>query len=365
MTEKTELLRTPLFECHQRAGGRLVPFAGWEMPVQYSGVVDEHRAVREAVGLFDVSHMGEVELRGPRALEVVERIVTNQVAKIADSQAVYTVMCRPDGGIVDDLVVYRFSPERIFICVNASNREKDFEWMKAEARGDCEVVNLSDEYAQIAVQGPKAAALVGRLTKAPLEGIKRYWFTSGEVAGKGAIIARTGYTGEDGFELYVASSDGPAIWEALLEAGQELGVKPAGLGARDSLRLEMCYPLYGNDIDDTTNPLEAGLGWVVKLQKGDFVGKAALEAVKAAGLSRKLVGFEMTGRGIARHGYPVLKDGERVGLVTSGTQAPSLDKAVGLAYVPAALAEPGTSIDVEIRGKPVAAQVVPKPFLKK
>lgn len=360
-----KLQRTPLYPVHVAAKAKLVPFAGWEMPVQYSGVVDEHTTVRKAVGLFDVSHMGEVEFRGPKALETVNRIITNDLTKIADSQALYTAMCRPDGGIVDDLVVYRFSAERIFICVNAGNRAKDYAWMVEQAAGACEVINRSDEFAQIAVQGPKGPELVQRLTSAPLEKVGRYWFTTGQVAGKEAIIARTGYTGEDGFELYLKSEDGVAVWNALLEKGQDLGVKPAGLGARDSLRLEYCMALYGNDIDDSTNPLEAGLGWVVKLAKPDFVGKAALEAVKAAGLKRKLVPFEVTGRGIARHGYPIAKDGQTVGTVTSGTMGPSVDKAIGLGYVPAALSAVGSTFDVIIRDKPVAAVVVERPFLKK
>lgn len=363
MTE--DLKKTPLFDAHVAAGGRMVPFAGFEMPVQYTGVVDEHRAVREAVGLFDVSHMGEVEFTGPRALEVVDRIITNDLQKIDDMQAVYTVMCKPDGTIIDDLVVYRFSPERIFICVNASNRAKDFAWMKEQAKGDCEVKDVGDDYAQIAVQGPKAEELVGRLTEADVKSVGRYRFTTGQVAGKEAIIARTGYTGEDGFELYVASADGAAVWAALLEKGEDLGVKPAGLGARDSLRLEVCYPLYGNDIDETTNPYEAGLAWVVKLKKDDFVGKAALEAVKADGPKRKLVGIEPTGRGIARQGYPILVTGEKVGEVTSGTMGPTVGKAVALGYVPAEHSKVGTAIQIEVRNKPVDAVVAPRPFLKK
>jgi aminomethyltransferase len=363
MTE--ELGRTPLHAAHLAAGAKMVPFAGYEMPVSYSGVVDEHHAVRRAVGLFDVSHMGEVELRGPRALEVADRLVTNDVSRIADGQALYTVMCRPDGGIVDDLVVYRFSAERVFICVNASNREKDFAWMREGARGECDVVDRSAEFAQIAVQGPSAPALLERLTPAALGAVKRYWFTTGAVAGREAIIARTGYTGEDGFELYVAAEDAAAIWAALLDRGADLGVKPAGLGARDALRLEMCYPLYGNDIDETTDPLEAGLGWVVKLGKGDFTGKAALEAKKAAGPSRRLVAFEMVGRGIARHGYPVVAGGQQVGIVTSGTHGPTVDRAIGMAYVPVASATTGSALAIDIRGKPVEARVVDKPFLKR
>ncbi len=364
-SQRRQLKRTPLYEAHKRAKGRLVPFAGFEMPVQYTGVVDEHKTVRENVGLFDVSHMGEVEFRGPRALEVANRIITNDLNAIKDGQACYTVMCKPDGGIIDDLVVYRFSPERVFICVNASNRAKDFAWMKSQAGGDCEVVDLSDAYAQIAVQGPKAQALIARLTQTDLAGIDRYHFTTGQVADRDAIIARTGYTGEDGFELYVASEDGEAIWDALMDKGQDLGVKPAGLGARDSLRLEMRYPLYGNDIDEETNPYEAGLGWVVKLKKDDFIGKAALEQVKAEGIKRKMVGFEMVGRGIARQGYAVVEKGEKVGTVTSGTKGPCVDKAIGIAYVPKPMAEIGRTLEIEIRGKPVEAQIVKTPFYKK
>lgn len=360
------LLRTPLHGVHVAAGARMVDFGGWHMPVQYSGVIDEHTTVRTAVGLFDVSHMGEVELTGPRALEAANRVITNDLTKAVDGQALYTAMLKPDGGIVDDLVVYRFSPERIFICVNAANRAKDFAWIKAECEKLCTVVDRSDEFAQIAVQGPKAAELVQRLTTVDLTPIANYRFTTGQVSGIDTIISRTGYTGEDGFELYVPADRAADLWHALLDRGADLGVKPAGLGARDSLRLEMKYALYGNDIDETTHPLEAGLGWIVKLDKPDFIGKAALEAAKAAGLTRKLIGFEMVGRGVARHGYGVVTpSGEKVGEVTSGTMGPSIGKAVGMAYVPAALAAVGSRIDIDIRGKPVEAKVVSTPFYKK
>ena len=359
------LKRTPLHPVHLEANARMVPFGGWDMPVQYTGVIDEHTTVRTAVGLFDVSHMGEVELTGPRALEVANRIITNDLTQAVDGQALYTAMCRPNGGIVDDLVVYRISSERIFICVNAANRDKDFAWIKEQAGGDCTVTNRSDEFAQIAVQGPKAVELVQRLTTTDLSKIGTYRFAQGKVDGKEAILSRTGYTGEDGFELYVPSADGAPLWRTLMERGKDLGVKPAGLGARDSLRLEMKYALYGNDIDDTTNPIEAGLGWVVKLDKPDFVGKAALVEVKKTGPSRKLVGFEMVGRGVGRHGYPVLLDGKKIGEVTSGPMGPSIDKAVGIAYVPAAQAAIGTRIDIEIRQKPVEAKVAATPFYKR
>jgi aminomethyltransferase len=277
------LKRTALYEAHVKAGARLVPFAGYEMPVQYSGVIDEHKAVRETVGLFDVSHMGEVEFRGPQALDIVNRIITNDLEAIADGQACYTVMVKPEGGIIDDLIVYRFSPERIFIVVNASNRDKDFAWMVAQANGRCDVIDRSDEIALIAVQGPKAVELVGRLAEQDVSDLQRFRFVTGKVAGKEAMIARTGYTGEDGYELYLDTKDALHVWYELLEKGKDLGVKPVGLGARDSLRLEMKYALYGNDIDETTNPFEAGLGWTVKLKKREFVGKEALEQIKASG----------------------------------------------------------------------------------
>ncbi|MBN8232925.1 glycine cleavage system aminomethyltransferase GcvT [Corallococcus macrosporus] len=357
--------RTPLNEAHRKLGARMVDFVGWDMPVQYSSVIAEHEAVRNAVGLFDVSHMGEIEFNGPGALETVNRLISNDLARCQDGQAVYAGLLNDLGGFVDDVVAYRFSPERILICVNSSNREKDFAWMKARAEG-VTPVDRGDEYAQIAVQGPKAVGLVQRLTKADLSQVGTYRFTEGEVAGVKSIISRTGYTGEDGFELYCATGDAVKLWDALLEAGQPDGVKPCGLGARDSLRTEMKYALYGNDIDDAHTALEAGLGWIVKLDKaGGFIGKDALVAQKAAGIPRKLVGFELTGAGIPRHGYPILKDGVRVGEVTSGTQGPSVKKPIGMGYVPTNLATEGSTFDVEIRGRAVPAVVVKTPFLKK
>lgn len=361
-----QLSKTPLYEAHIAAGGRMVPFAGYSMPVQYSGVIDEHKTVRTAAGLFDVSHMGEVELLGPRAVEVANRIITNDLDRIAIGQALYTVMCKPDGGIVDDLVVYKMSDERVFICVNAANRDKDLTWIKEQAGEDCTVIDKGNDYAQIAVQGPKAAELVQRLADRPVAQLKNYWFTEGKIAGHEAIISRTGYTGEDGFELYTSNGDALEVWNALMKSGQDLGVKPAGLGARDSLRLEMRYALYGNDIDETTNPLEAGLGWVVKLdKKNDFVAKDVLTRIKKEGSAKKLIGFEMIDRGIARQTYAVLKDGQQVGRVTSGTMGPSVDKAIGMAYVRSDLAEIGSEFEIDIRGKPAKARVVKTPFYKK
>ena len=357
--------RTPLNEVHRRLGGRMVDFAGWDMPVQYSSVIGEHEAVRTAVGLFDVSHMGEIEFRGPGALESANRLISNDLARCADGQAVYAGLLNEQGGFVDDVVAYRFSAERIFICVNASNREKDFAWMHEHAQG-VKPVDRSDEFAQIAVQGPKAPGLVQRMTQADLSQVGTYRFTEGQVAGVQCIISRTGYTGEDGFELYCAPGDAEKLWNALMEEGQADGVKPCGLGCRDSLRTEMKYALYGNDIDDTHTALEAGLGWIVKLDKaGGFTGKQALEQQKAAGVKRKLVGFELTGSGIPRHGYPLLKDGKPVGEVTSGTMGPSVKKAIGMGYVPAELAAEGSTFDVEIRGRAVPARVVKTPFWKK
>ncbi|AGC44814.1 glycine cleavage system aminomethyltransferase T [Myxococcus stipitatus DSM 14675] len=356
--------RTPLNEAHRALGARMVDFAGWDMPVQYSSVIAEHEAVRNSVGLFDVSHMGEVEFAGPGALETVNGLISNDLARIADGQAVYAGLLNEQGGFVDDVVAYRFSPERILICVNASNRDKDFAWMKAHARGVAPV-DRGDEYAQIAVQGPKAAGLVQRLTKTDTSKIGTYRFAEGEVAGVRCIISRTGYTGEDGFELYCAPDGAVALWNALLDAGQQDGVKPCGLGCRDSLRTEMKYALYGNDIDDTHTALEAGLGWIVKLDKAAFIGKDALVAQKAAGVKRKLVGLELTGAGIPRHGYPILKEGVRVGEVTSGTMGPSVKKPIGIGYVPTELAAEGSTFDVEIRGRAVPAVVVKTPFLKK
>jgi len=360
------LKRTALYENHVQAGAKIVPFAGYEMPVQYSGVIDEHTTVRTKVGLFDVSHMGEVEFKGEKALAVANRIITNDLNRIEDGQACYTAMCRPDGGIIDDLVTYRISAEHILICVNASNREKDFNWMKEQAKGECEVIDRSDDYVQIAVQGPNAVELVGRLTETDVTTIGTYRFAMGQIDGKDAIISRTGYTGEDGFELYVGSEDGSAIWDALMAKGEDLGVKPAGLGARDSLRLEMCFALYGNDIDETTHPFESRLGWVVKLDKDEFIGKEALTKIKADGNTRRMVGFEMIDRGIARHDYPVVNEaGEEVGKVTSGTKGPSVNKAVGIAFVPVSHAKAGSEILISIRGKSAKALVVKTPFYKK
>ena len=363
----THLKRTPLYECHLEAKARIVPFAGYEMPVQYSGVIEEHRAVRTAVGLFDVSHMGEIEVVGRRALDFVQHVTCNDASKLTVGRAGYNGLMTPRGTFVDDLLVHKMSDERYFLVVNAANKDKDYAYMCAQVAGfdGAEVTDRSDDYAQLAVQGPKALAVLQKLTPVKLDEIKYYRFVEGAVDGAEAIIARTGYTGEDGFEIYIAPSDAPRIWRKLLAAGKEFGIVPTGLGARDTLRFEACMPLYGNDIDDTTTPFEAGLDWIVKLEKGPFLGREALVRQQAEGIRRKLVGFEMTGRGIARHGYPVWAGGREVGLVTSGTHAPTLGKPLGMGYVPVEVAGSGSKIEVEIRDQKVAAQVVDTPFYRR
>ena len=357
----TSLKRTPLFAAHVESGARMVPFGGWEMPVQYTGIIEEHRTVRAAVGCFDVSHMGEFEVDGPGALAALQGLTTNDVAALETGQVQYSLFCYPHGGIVDDLTLYRLAPDRFMITVNAGNIAKDWEHVSERGAG-VRWRNVSDDTGLIAVQGPKAEALVGRLADVDVARIGYYRFVHGKVAGAATLISRTGYTGEDGFELYVAASDTTRLWRALLEAGRADGVAPIGLGARDTLRLEMRYALYGNDIDDSTNPLEAGLGWVVKPAKGDFLGREAIERVRAVGPARRLVGLEMTERAVPRHGYPVMKDGAVTGVVTSGSYGPSVDRYIALAYVASGHAAIGTELGVEIRGQVKAARVVKTPF---
>lgn len=344
----------------------MIEFGGWHMPVQYVGLMEEHRTVRTGVGLFDVSHMGEIEAYGPDALAFAQKLVSNDVSACAIDQAQYAVMCQPDGGIVDDLITYRLADDHLLFCVNASNADKDFAWMQDIARGfNLTLVNRSADYAQLAIQGRHAEKVLQALTSVPLHDIAYYRFRRGALAEVPMLLARTGYTGEDGFEIFFAPEHADRVWDRLMDAGAPYGLAPIGLGARDTLRLEMKYSLYGNDIDATTHPLEAGLGWVVKLNKGDFVGRDALLAVKEAGLSRKLVGFELTERGIARHDYPVVDEaGQVIGRVTSGTMSPSLGKSIGMAYVPVALSKEGSQFRVEVRGKTIAAQVVKTPFYK-
>lgn len=358
---------TPFIEKHREAGGRLVDFSGWNMPIQYSGLAKEHAAVRESAGLFDVSHMGEIDVKGPGTIPFLMHLLTNDVASCEIGQAQYNAMCLPTGGIVDDLVIYRRGEEHVLLCVNASNTQKDLEWVLAQSKDfDVTIEDISAATAQLALQGPKAAAILQSLTKTDLSPIATYRFAEGKVAGRSAIIARTGYTGEDGFEIFMAPEDGPAIWDAIMEAGTPEGMLPVGLGARDTLRLEMKYALYGNDIDETTTPFEASLGWIVKPKKGDFIGREAMMAGRKAGLTRRLVGFELKARGVPRHDYSILDEsGAKIGVVTSGTHGPSVKKPIGMAYVPPALRTPGSQFFVEIRGKAIPAETVKTPFYSK
>jgi aminomethyltransferase len=357
------LKRTPLYSCHAELGAKLVDFAGWEMPVQYDGVIDEHRAVRTAAGMFDVSHMGEVRVRGAGAEGFLQRLTPNDVTKLAPGRAHYSGLLTDRGTYIDDLLIYRLAADDFLVVVNASNAERDFAWIAERAEGDAQVTNESDRYALIALQGPKAIEILTPLATPGVAALRYYGFLQGEVAGRPALISRTGYTGEDGVELYLAPEDAPEIWRRLLG----LGVKPAGLGARDTLRLEAAMALYGHEIDETTTPFEAGLAWVVKLDKGEFLGREALQAQRAAGMSRKLVGFEVQGRGIARQGHTVLSQegGEAVGAVTSGTWSPTFEKALGMAYVPVATSAPGTPLTLDVRGKAVPAVVVDVPFYRR
>ena len=353
--------RTPLYECHVEHKARFVDFGGWEMPVQYTGIQKEHAAVRDHAGLFDVSHMGEVFVRGEDAVGAVNTLITNDLEQIADGQACYTAMCLPTGGIVDDLVVYRVNRSEVLICVNASNRAKDFKWISEHLPQGALATDESDDYAQIAVQGPQAEVLIGQLTDTELSAIGRYWFAKGAVAGVECIISRTGYTGEDGFELYLPANLAPSVWRALVQL--ENGPIPCGLGARDTLRLEHKYALYGNDIDESTTPLEAGLAWLTKLKKDQFIGKEALVTQKAEGIPRFLVAFKMSGRAIPRKGYDILSEGgEVIGHVTSGTKSPSFGVGIGLGYVPYELRKPGTRLFIQVRKSVEEGEVVRLPL---
>ncbi|HJU91012.1 MAG TPA: glycine cleavage system aminomethyltransferase GcvT [Gemmatimonadaceae bacterium] len=357
------LRHTPLHDVHVAIGAKMVPFAGYEMPVQYpTGITAEHLAVREKAGLFDVSHMGEFDVRGPDAMAFVNYVTSNDVAALADNQAHYSTILNDQGTIVDDCLVYKL-PERIMMVVNASNREKDFEHISRHSeKYDVALTDISDDIALLALQGPEAARILQKLTRTDLGSIGYYHFAVGQVDGMETIISRTGYTGEDGFELYFDPKFAAAMWNTLTATGE---VTPAGLGARDTLRLEMGMALYGNDIDDTTTPLEANLAWLVKLKKGDFVGRAALEKQKAEGVPRKLVGFTTLERSFPRPGYPVYQDGKQVGLVRSGTMSPSLGIPIATCYVPRATSAEGTPIEVEIRGKRVSGKIVKLPFYTK
>jgi aminomethyltransferase len=359
--------KTPLNAVHRASGAKMVPFGGWDMPVEYSGLISEHMAVRKAAGLFDVSHMGEFEVEGPGALPFLQRVTANDVARLVDGQAQYSALPMPSGAPVDDVIVYRRAADRYLLVVNAGNIEKDFRWLQEQGPQDLELENRSDAYALIALQGPRAQEILQPLTTLDLGTLKYYHFADVEVDSHPVTVSRTGYTGEDGFEIFVPPAHVEAFWKRLLEAGGEKGLVPAGLGARDTLRLEARMCLYGQDMDETTSLIEAGLGWIVSLDeaKGDFPGRAVLAEQKKNGPPRRLVGFEVTGRGIARHGYPVLVHDERVGEVTSGTYAPFLQKNIGLCYVPATRAAVGTELAIDIRERKVPARVVPTPFYKR
>jgi aminomethyltransferase len=344
----------------------MIPFAGWEMPVQYTSVVAEHLAVRERAGMFDVSHMGEAEVRGSEALAFLQHVTSNDVAKLAPGRAQYTALTTPEGTFVDDLLVYRTGEADYLLVLNAGNTAKDLAWLGYHAKGmDVTVDDASSRYAQIALQGPRALEILEPETDGRPGDLKYYGFESAAVSGVPSLVSRTGYTGEDGFEIYAPAESGARIWEALLARGEGQGLVPVGLAARDTLRLEAKMALYGNDIDETTTVLEADLGWIAKLDKGEFLGREALVGQRERGIDRKLVGFRMEGRAVARHGYPVTIRGQRVATVTSGTHAPFLGKSIGLAYLPRGAWDPGTKIEIEIRGKSEPAEVVPTPFYKR
>ena len=365
MSVAAALRTTPLNAVHREMGAKMVDFGGWDMPVQYSGILDEHQTVRNAVGLFDVSHMGEIEIQGPQALDLVEHISSNQAAKLATGQIHYSGLLYDHGGFVDDILVHKVADDHYFICVNASNQDKDYEHIVANNEFDAKVENAGARYAQIAVQGPNGPATLQKLTPVDLSPIRYYHFVDGTVSGIPARISRTGYTGEDGFEIYVEPGEAPRIWRELLEAGKEFGIKPAGLGARNTLRMECAMALYGHEIDASISPLEAGLGWIAKLDKPSFLGREALVKQKSAGIKRKLIGFEMVGRGIGRDGYEIQAGGQPAGWVTSGGPGPTVGKNVGMCLLPIDHAAPGRPIEILIRNQPVEARTVALPFYKR
>src|SRR5262245_13129347 len=369
MEQATEapLKKTPLNARHRASGARMVNFGGWDMPVEYSGIVAEHVAVRTRAGLFDVSHMGQIEIAGNDALAAVQRISSNDASKLAVGQAQYSGLLTEQGTFIDDLLVYRLAPAHFLLVVNASHIPKDYAWIAEQIKpaGDAVAVDTSSRYALLAVQGPAALEVLQPLTGIDLSGLKYYWFAHGEVASVRGTVSRTGYTGEDGFEVFVPPQAADRVWQAILESGQAAGILRCGLGARDTLRLEASMRLHGNDIDETTTALEADLGWIVGWNKDDFVGATALREQKAAGVRRKIAGFEMLDPGIARHGYDAYVGGTKAGVVTSGTQTPFLKKAIGMAYLPVEHTTPDSEFDVDIRGRRTRARVVPMPFYKR
>jgi aminomethyltransferase len=362
-----QIKRTALYNAHKRYDGKLIEFAGWELPVQYEGIIQEHEAVRNAAGLFDVSHMGEVTVKGKEAFDFVQNLVTNDIGMLENNQIIYTLMCYPDGGVVDDLLVYKFTSEDFLLVINASNVEKDFDWMLQNSKKyEADLKNISNEISEIAFQGPRAQEVLQKLTDTDLNDIKFFYFKDNVlVSGVKCLVSRTGYTGEDGFEIYTSHENIEKVWDNILSSGKDTGVKPAGLGCRDTLRFEATLPLYGNEISKNITPLEAGLGFFVKLNKNNFIGKEALVKQKSEGLKRKLVGFEMKDRGIPRHGYEVSVDGRVIGFVTTGYYSPTLKRNIGLALVETDFSELGTNFDIIIRAKPVKAEVISKKFYSK
>ncbi|MEO0206296.1 MAG: glycine cleavage system aminomethyltransferase GcvT [candidate division WOR-3 bacterium] len=355
--------KTPFYEMHLKHNGKIVEFANFLMPIQFEGIIPEHETVRTGVGVFDVSHMGEIEITGPERIQFANYITTNDVSKLSLNQVQYSAMLYPDAGIVDDLLVYNLK-DRIFLVVNAANTDKDFAWIVENKKFSVEIRNRSDEIGQLAIQGPKSELLMQKVVNFNLAQMKYYWAIETQIEGVNVILSRTGYTGEDGFEIYLSASDALKIWNLVFDAGKEFDIKPIGLGARDTLRFEMRYCLYGNDIDKTTNPLEAGLGWIVKFDKGDFIGRDALLKIKESGLKRKLVGFEAVGKGIPRPHQKIFANGQEIGFVTSGTFAPSVKKGIGMGYVGVQFSEPGTKLKVMAR-EPIEVEVIKGPFYKK
>ncbi len=359
----SEFKKTSLYEEHVKLSAKMVPFAGFEMPVKYSSELEEHKSVRNNAGLFDVSHMGEFEVTGSKALDLIQYVTSNDASKLVDGQAQYSCLMNSDGGIVDDLLIYRFSDTKYWMVVNAANIEKDWEWVVQHNHVGANITNISNEVSQIALQGPKSQDILSALTNTDLGALKHYHFSSGEIDNIGdVIISKTGYTGAGGFELYISNKQAPMLWQQLLEAGHEHGLKPAGLGARDTLRLEMGFCLYGNDLDDSTSPIEAGLGWITKLTK-DFIGKEHLVKQKEEGVVRKLVGIKLLDKGIARAGYQVNVGDAKAGIMTSGTISPILQAGIGLAYIHPDYAKVGTELDILVRNRSIKGQVVKPPFL--
>jgi aminomethyltransferase len=361
----TMLNKTPLNSIHRQLGAKMVAFAGWEMPVQYAGPIKEHLAVRNHAGIFDISHMGEIEIKGPNALSTLQKLSCNDSNRLAISQCQYSALTTPQGTFVDDLLIYRLDSNHFLLCVNASNQQKDFDWIRDNALPDTDVLFRSQDYAQLAIQGPRALEILKQLTTINLEGMKPFWFARGQLAEVAAIVSRTGYTGEDGFEIYIAPDKAEDIWLRIVEAGKSFGLEPVGLAARNTLRLEAKLLLYGNDMDETTTVLEADLSWICRFDKGHFIGRDALLQQKQSGLQRILVGFEIVERGIARDHYPVEADGTVIGAVASGSPAPFLRKNIGLVYLPIQLRSVGSEFDVVIRNKRVKARVTKTPFYKR